>query len=141
MPALRGVSLDVPEGAIVGVLGNNGAGKTTLLRAISGTLAAQRGAATGGSVELDGQVLLGRDPAEIARAGVVQVPEGRRIFGDLTVAENLRAGGLAARDRSARERARAWVHELFPILAERRGPARRRCFPAASSRCSRSAAR
>jgi ABC-type branched-subunit amino acid transport system ATPase component len=121
VPALREVSLDVPERAIVAVLGNNGAGKTTLLRAISGTLAAHRGAVTGGAVELAGARLLGREPAAIARAGVVQVPEGRRIFGHLTVAENLRAGGLAARDKAARERARAWVHELFPILAERAG--------------------
>ena len=117
--ALHAVSLDVPERAIVGVLGNNGAGKTTLLRAISGTLAAHRGAVTGGSVELAGTPLLGREPAGIARAGVVQVPEGRRIFGRLTVEENLRAGGLATRDKASRERARARVHELFPILAER----------------------
>ena len=119
--ALRGVSLEVPERAILAVLGANGAGKTTLLRAVSGTLAGQRGAVTGGTIELDGRSLLRRDPAEIVRAGVVQVPEGRRIFGHLTVAENLRAGGLAARDKAARERARAWVHELFPILAERAG--------------------
>ena len=117
--ALRGVSLEVPERAILAVLGANGAGKTTLLRAVSGTLAGQRGAVTGGTIELDGRSLLGRDPARIARAGVVQVPEGRRVFGHLTVAENLRAGGLAARDKAARERARSWVHELFPILAER----------------------
>jgi len=117
--ALRGVSLEVPERTILAVLGANGAGKTTLLRAVSGTLAGQRGAVTGGTIELDGGSLLGRDPARIARAGVVQVPEGRRVFGHLTVAENLRAGGLAARDKAARERARSWVHELFPILAER----------------------
>jgi ABC-type branched-subunit amino acid transport system ATPase component len=119
--ALQDVSLDVPERAILAVLGANGAGKTTLLRAISGTLDGQRGAVTGGTIELDGRRLLGRDPAGIVRAGVVQVPEGRRVFGHLTVSENLRAGGLAARDKAARERARAWVHELFPILAERAG--------------------
>ena len=113
------MSLRCPERAIVAVLGNNGAGKTTLLRAISGTLAAHRGAVTGGAVELAGARLLGRESADVARAGVVQVPEGRRIFSHLTVEENLRAGGLAARDKAARERARAWVHELFPILAER----------------------
>jgi ABC-type branched-subunit amino acid transport system ATPase component len=119
--ALRGVSLEVAEGAILAVLGSNGAGKTTLLRAISGTLGGQRGSVTGGTVELASRSLLGLDPARIARAGVVQVPEGRRIFSQLTVAENLRAGGLAARDKVARARARAWVHELFPILAERGG--------------------
>ena len=118
--ALRGVSLRVREGAVTAVLGNNGAGKSTLLRALSGTLAAQRGTVTGGSITFAGRSLVGADPADIARSGLVQVPEGRRIFGDLTVEENLRAGGLAARDKQARARARAWVDELFPILGERR---------------------
>jgi branched-chain amino acid transport system ATP-binding protein len=117
--ALRGVSLSVADGDVLAVLGSNGAGKSTLLRAVSGTLRAQRGAVSGGAVELDGRSLLRRDPADIARSGLVLVPEGRRIFGSLTVAENLRAGGLAARDKAARARARAWVHELFPILDER----------------------
>ena len=101
------------------MLGNNGAGKSTLLRAVSGTLRGQRGAITGGSIEMAGRSMIGLDPADIARGGLVQVPEGRRIFGRLTVGENLRAGGIAARDKAARERARAWVHDLFPILAER----------------------
>ena len=118
--ALRGVSLQVREGAVTAVLGNNGAGKSTLLRALSGTLAAQRGTVTGGSIAFAGRSLVGADPADIARSGLVQVPEGRRIFGDLTVEENLRAGGLAARDKQARARARARVDELFPILGERR---------------------
>ena len=117
--SLKGVSLAVPEGQVVAVLGSNGAGKSTLLRAVSGTLRAQRGAITGGTIELAGRSLIGADPADIARGGLVQVPEGRRIFGHLTVAENLRAGGMAARDKAARERAQAWVQELFPILAER----------------------
>jgi branched-chain amino acid transport system ATP-binding protein len=118
--ALRDVSLAVPEGAVVAVLGNNGAGKSTLLRAVSGTLAAQRGAIDGGQIRFDGERLSGRDPADVVRAGVVQVPEGRRIFADLTVEENLRAGGLAARDREARAAARARAYDLFPILRERR---------------------
>ena len=117
--SLKGVSLAVPEGQVVAVLGSNGAGKSTLLRAVSGTLRAQRGAITGGTIELAGRSLIGADPADIARGGLVQVPEGRRIFGHLTVAENLRAGGMAARDKATRERAQAWVQELFPILAER----------------------
>lgn len=112
--ALRGVSLDVPEGTITAVLGNNGAGKTTLLRAISGTLRPR-----GGSITFAGRSLIGAEPADIARGGVVQVPEGRRIFSHLTVEENLRAGGLAARDKAARAKARARVDELFPILGER----------------------
>jgi ABC-type branched-subunit amino acid transport system ATPase component len=117
--ALQGVSLAVPEGAVVAVLGGNGAGKSTLLRAISGTLPAQRGAVTGGAIEFEGRSLVGADAAKIARGGLVHVPEGRRVFAHLTVEENLRAGGLAARDKAARERARARVAELFPILGER----------------------
>ena len=91
--ALAGVSLEVPEGAVVAVLGNNGAGKSTLLRAVSGTLRGQRGAITGGSIELAGRSLIGLDPADVARAGLVQVPEGRRIFARLSVEENLDLGG------------------------------------------------
>jgi branched-chain amino acid transport system ATP-binding protein len=118
--ALRGVSLSVPDGTIVAVLGNNGAGKTTLLRAICGVLPFQGGSIDRGSIELEGRELRGDDPAAIARAGVVQVPEGRQVFGRLTVEENLRAGGLAA-PRKARADARARVYDLFPVLHERRG--------------------
>ena len=139
--ALAGVSLEVPEGAVVAVLGNNGAGKSTLLRAVSGTLRGQRGAITGGSIELAGRSLIGLDPADVARAGLVQVPEGRRIFGRLTVGENLRAGGIAARDKAARERARTLGARAVPDPRRARPPARPACSPAASSRCSRSAAR
>ncbi|MDA0179650.1 ATP-binding cassette domain-containing protein [Solirubrobacter phytolaccae] len=116
--ALRGVSLSVPEGSVVAVLGNNGAGKSTLLRALSGTLPAQNGAVTGGTIAFAGREQP-RDAAAIARGGLVQVPEGRRVFSNLTVEENLRAGGLAAPDKAARAEARAWVDELFPILRER----------------------
>jgi ABC-type branched-subunit amino acid transport system ATPase component len=118
--ALHGVSLAVPEGAIVAVLGNNGAGKTTLLRAISGTLRMHRGAVERGSTRFSGRALSGLEPAEIVRAGIVQVPEGRRVFADLTVEENLRAGGLSARGRAARTDARTRVYDLFPRLFERR---------------------
>jgi ABC-type branched-subunit amino acid transport system ATPase component len=119
--ALRGVSLAVPEGRIVAVLGNNGAGKSTLLRAISGTLRLHRGTIDGGSVTLAGDDLTGLDPAEVVRRGVVQVPEGRRIFGDLTVLENLRAGGFGSRGRDRGAEALARVFDLFPRLEERRG--------------------
>src|SRR5690606_21166956 len=88
--ALRRVSLDVPNGAVVAVLGANGSGKSTLLRAISGTLPFERGRVAGGSIELAGRRLDGLDPAAIVRSGVVQVPEGRQVFEDLTVEENLR---------------------------------------------------
>ncbi len=118
--ALRGVSLSVPEEAIVAVLGSNGAGKSTLLRAICGTLPFQGGSIDRGSIEFAGRRLDGADPAAIVRAGVVQVPEGRQVFSRLTVEENLRAGGLAA-PRKTRAHARARVHDLFPLLHQRRG--------------------
>src|SRR5215218_9056732 len=118
--ALRGLSLTVPAGQIVAVLGSNGAGKTTLLRAISGTLPLQRGMIDAGSIELDGKRLIGLDPADIVHAGVVQVPEGRRVFADLTVEENLRAGAWGRTGRAGRAEAHARVYELFPRLRERR---------------------
>jgi len=120
--ALRDVSLDVAAGEIVAVLGNNGAGKSTLLRAVSGTLPLQRGAITGGGVRVDGRSVAGLDPADIVHAGVVQVPEARRIFGSMTVEENLRAGAFGRKGMRRAERAVATdeVYELFPRLAERR---------------------
>jgi ABC-type branched-subunit amino acid transport system ATPase component len=117
--AMHGVTLAVPEGRIVAVLGNNGAGKTTLLRAISGTLPMHRGAIERGSIAFAGNAL-SAGPADIVRAGIVQVPEGRRVLADLTVEENLRAGGLSKRGRRRRADARARVYELFPRLQERR---------------------
>jgi ABC-type branched-subunit amino acid transport system ATPase component len=116
--ALRGVTLGVGEGEIVAVLGNNGAGKSTLLRAISGTLPLQHGRVEGGTIELHADSLVGLDPADVVHSGVVQVPEGRRIFADLTVEENLRAGAFGRRGRGdgdPRER----VFDLFPRLRER----------------------
>ena len=118
--ALHGVSMAVAPGAVAAVLGSNGAGKSTLLRAISGTLGLQNGAVTGGSIRFAGRDLAGVEPALVVRMGIVQVPEGRRIFGDLTVDENLRAGATTVKDRGARSRARDRVFELFPRLADRR---------------------
>ena len=117
--ALRGVSLDVPQGKVVAVLGSNGAGKSTLLRTISGTLRLHRGRVDAGSVRLADVDLLAEDAAQTVRRGVVQVPEGRRIFGRLTVEENLRAGGMSNRDRASKSSALERVHELFPVLKER----------------------
>lgn len=119
--ALDGVNLEVPQGSVVAVLGNNGAGKSTLLRSISGTLSMHNGRIADGDVTFDGKSLNSLDPAEIVRAGVVQVPEGRRIFGELTVEENLRVASLATDERSKRTAARERVYDLFPRLAERRG--------------------
>ncbi|MDX8151502.1 ABC transporter ATP-binding protein [Patulibacter brassicae] len=116
---LRGVSLDVPRGAIVALLGANGAGKTTLLRAITGLLDVHRGRITKGEVLLDGERISGRQPPAIVRRGVAQVMEGRRIFAEMTVDENLRAGGFT-RSRSEAREAYGRVMDLFPKLAERR---------------------
>ncbi|MCK2215808.1 ABC transporter ATP-binding protein [Actinomadura sp. ATCC 31491] len=116
--ALDGVSMRVPSGAVVAVLGANGAGKTTLLRAVSGTLRFQRGRVARGAVELDGARLTGLPAAAVVRRGVTHVPEGRRVFARMTVEENLRAGGLGTPRREA-ARARERVRELFPVLAER----------------------
>jgi branched-chain amino acid transport system ATP-binding protein len=118
--ALRGVSVEIPAGSVTAVLGGNGAGKTTLLRAISGTLPFVGGSIGAGAIEFDGVRLDRATPARIVRAGVVQVPEGRQVFTELTVEENLRAGGLV-RSRRLRGPARDEVYELFPVLAERRG--------------------
>jgi branched-chain amino acid transport system ATP-binding protein len=118
--ALRGVSVEVPDGKIVAVLGSNGAGKTTLLRAISGSLVAQKGRVVAGDILLNGTSIKGKDAADIVAMNVVQVPEGRRIFTRLTVDENLRAGGLGNRDKASRSAAYDRVMDLFPIVKERR---------------------
>ncbi|MGW4203761.1 ABC transporter ATP-binding protein [Streptomyces sp. NPDC004726] len=120
--ALDGVSLRVPAGAIVALLGPNGAGKSTLLRAVSGTLPLHSGAVGRGSVVFNGTPLTNRPPADVVAAGVVQVPEGRRVFGALSVEENLRAGrlGLHGRRRAEVREALEQIYSLFPVLAERR---------------------
>ena len=116
---LRGVSLELPRGEIVALLGANGAGKTTLLRAVTGLLGVHRGRITKGAVELDGERISGQNAASIVRRGVAQVMEGRRIFAELTVEENLRAGGFTRTRAEVRE-SHDRVLDLFPVLAERR---------------------
>ncbi|MFC6016840.1 ABC transporter ATP-binding protein [Plantactinospora solaniradicis] len=118
MLVLRGVSLAVPPGGIVALLGANGAGKTTLLRAISGLLDVHDGAVTKGSVTLDGDPIHRLRPAAVVRRGVCQVMEGRRIFAELTVEENLRLGGHTAHRQIPTRLDH--VLGLFPVLAQRR---------------------
>jgi branched-chain amino acid transport system ATP-binding protein len=118
MLVLRGVSLRVPAGQIVALLGANGAGKTTLLRAICGLLDPHDGEITKGSVTLDDRPLSGLWPATIVRRGVAQVMEGRRTFAELTVEENLRIG--AHTNPGQRRQGLDRVFDLFPALAGRR---------------------
>src|SRR5688500_14953369 len=117
---LRGVSLVVPKGGVVALLGANGAGKTTLLRALSGLLPSHRGRITKGVVELDGAPIHELEAPAIVRRGVSQVMEGRRIFPELSVDDNLRAGGFSRRNRRELKASYDRAMELFPILAERR---------------------
>ncbi|WP_306329210.1 ABC transporter ATP-binding protein [Streptomyces venezuelae] len=118
--ALRQVSLTVPVGEIVTVLGANGAGKSTLLRAVSRTLRFHGGAVVSGTVRRDGRPLDGLPPDRVVAAGVSQVPEGRQVFARMTVEDNLRAGALGSRGgRAAKAAALRRVRELFPVLAER----------------------
>jgi branched-chain amino acid transport system ATP-binding protein len=112
--AVRDLSLRVGKGEIVGLIGPNGAGKSTVLHAITGLVPAHSG-----EVRLDGQSIQGRTPERIARAGIALVPEGRRIFADFTVEENLRLGLAARRGRNGSE-ALTYAYELFPILREYR---------------------
>ena len=118
---LKGVSLSVPEGGIVALLGANGAGKSTTLKAISGLLRTERGEVTKGVIEFRGDPTLRRDPSEVVRRGIVQVMEGRHVFEHLTVEENLLAGAYTRRDGHAAQRDLDLVYRYFPRLAERRG--------------------
>jgi branched-chain amino acid transport system ATP-binding protein len=117
---LRGVSITVPEGAIVALLGANGAGKTTILRAISGLLPIHRGRITKGTIKFAGSAIHAKDAPSIVRLGLSQVMEGRRIFAELTVDENLRSGGYVCSSAAARQASLDRAYGLFPKLAERR---------------------
>ena len=112
--ALRGVSLTVPEGKIVTLIGANGAGKSTLMRTISGLLKAQSG-----SILWNGQELLGKPIDQIVTSGIAMSPEGRRVFADLTVLENLKIGAYLRKDKAETEKDLEWVYSLFPRLKER----------------------
>jgi branched-chain amino acid transport system ATP-binding protein len=118
---LKGVSLDVPRGGIVALLGANGAGKTTTLKAISNLLHAERGEVTKGSIEFEGDKVQSLSPNELVRRGCIQVMEGRHCFGHLTIEENLLTGAFTRKDGRAAIRADMdMVYDYFPRLKERR---------------------
>jgi len=117
---LKGISLSVPKGNIVALLGANGAGKTTTLKAISGVLRLQNGDLEGGIISFDGKEIQNDDPDRIVRNGISMVPEGRRIFSDLSVVENLVVGAFTRPDRSRVRKDLEMVLNYFPIVRERR---------------------
>jgi branched-chain amino acid transport system ATP-binding protein len=113
---LHNVSLAVPQGAIVAILGANGAGKSSTLRAISGQIRK-----TTGSIMLDGQELVGKGASQVAAAGIAHCPEGRQVFGPMTVKENILLGAFTRRDMNAIEADLERMFLLFPRLKERAG--------------------
>jgi len=115
VPVLRGIDLSIAAGSITALIGANGAGKTTLLRTISGIIPADAG-----TIRYDGQDIVGMPPQDIVRAGLVQVPEGRRLFSDMTVLENLLVGSSSPAARPKREENLTIVLELFPKVRDRR---------------------
>jgi branched-chain amino acid transport system ATP-binding protein len=112
--ALKGISLEVPEGKIVTLIGANGAGKSTTLRTISGMVKPREG-----RIAFEGRNITGSPAYSIVGMGIAMVPEGRRVFTNLTVLENLLVGAHARRDSAAVQRDLEWICELFPILEER----------------------
>ncbi len=114
--AVKGIDLDIAKGSTVSLIGANGAGKTTILRTISGLLRAQAG-----TIRFDGADIARSPPHRLARRGIIQVPEGRQIFAEMSVGENLRMGGYLVRTAGEFASRRARVLEIFPRLAERLG--------------------
>lgn len=112
--AVKGVSFEVNQGEIVTLIGANGAGKSTTLRTVTGLVKAESG-----SVQWNGEELLGRPIDRIIGAGIAMSPEGRRVFSDLTVVENLKIGAYLRRDKGEIEKDLQWVYDLFPRLKER----------------------
>jgi len=117
---LKGLTMEVPEGRIVALLGANGAGKSTTLKAISGLLKSEEGEVTDGTIEFMGESINNRDPEEIVRRGIFQVMEGRRVFEDLNVEENIVVGGHTRTDKAGFKRDKELVYDYFPRLRERR---------------------
>ena len=112
--ALRGISLEVPDGKIVTLIGANGAGKSTTLRTITGLVKA-----SSGSIQWNGEELLGKSIDKIIGSGIAMSPEGRRVFADMSVLENLRIGAYLRNDKDGIEQDVRWVYSLFPRLEER----------------------
>lgn len=124
VPAVQGVSLEVPDKAVVALLGANGAGKTTIMRAISGLLGIHRASLVRGAILFDGERIDRLNATQVVQRGISQVLEGRRLFADLTVDENLRSGAISSRDPIGTRRAYERVMDLFPQLRDRlKGPA------------------
>ncbi|VAW07982.1 Branched-chain amino acid transport ATP-binding protein LivF (TC 3.A.1.4.1) [hydrothermal vent metagenome] len=116
---LRGLSLEVREGQIVALLGANGAGKTTTLRAITGLLDVHEGDVTKGTITYNGEEIESKDASEIVRSGIAQVMEGRRVFAEMTVDENLRTGATTNKSSTSVKENYDKVMEMFPVLATR----------------------
>jgi branched-chain amino acid transport system ATP-binding protein len=117
---LRGLSIEVRDGQIVALLGANGAGKTTALRAITGLLDVHNGDVTKGTITFEDSRIDQMEPSKIVRAGITQVLEGRRIFVEMSVEDNLRAGGYTNRNKASVEAAYDRVMDMFPVLQPRR---------------------
>ncbi len=117
---LKGMSLEVPSGSIVALLGSNGAGKSTTLKAISGLLKSENGEVTDGNIQFFGERIDTLDPEQVVRRGIFQVMEGRRVFEDLTVEENILMGGFTRHDRAGIHRDYALCFDYFPRLKDRR---------------------
>jgi branched-chain amino acid transport system ATP-binding protein len=120
VPAVQGVSLEVHDKTVVALLGANGAGKTTIMRAISGLLNIHNAKIVRGSILFEGKRIDRLNTTQIVQCGIAQVLEGRRLFADLTVEENLRTGAIASHDAIGVRRAYDRVMDLFPVLRERR---------------------
>lgn len=112
--ALRGINIEVPDGKIVTLIGANGAGKSTMLRTICSLVKADSG-----SINFDGQEMLGQPIYSILEAGIAMVPEGRKVFADMTVLENLKIGAYLRKDSAEIQKDIEWVYSLFPRLKER----------------------
>jgi branched-chain amino acid transport system ATP-binding protein len=117
---LKGISLEVPDGAVVALLGANGAGKTTTLKAISGILDSENGELEDGQIEFMGKPIHRLDPDKIVKMGITMVPEGRRVFEDLNVIENIMIGAHTRTDRRRVKRDMENIFGYFPVLAGRK---------------------